>query len=110
MQQPSSAPTLFSTPLARNSDPETSHQAAFRAAHKAPSARQKVYDCLNLYPQGLTDFELSDRTGLGDNARKRRSELAQAGLVAWNGEQRLSPSGSWARVWCVIPLETHGKL
>lgn len=93
---------LWTSPRARAQDPETSHQAARQAQVKAPSARQKVYDTLNQYPEGLTDFELSDRTGLGDNARKRRSERAQAGLVRWSGETRLSPSGSNARVWCVV--------
>jgi len=94
--------TLWSTPRARVTDPETSHQAATRAAMRAPTIKARVVAILNEYPEGLTDFEGADRSGLGDNFRKRRADLTNEGLVCWTGRTRLSPTGSDARVWRLV--------
>jgi hypothetical protein len=99
-------PTLFDdfhntvsalTPGHRNTDPDTSREAA---------ARQRVTDrrlALNLHrqhPDGLTDFELADLMGRQQtSAGKRRGELRDLGYVEDSGQRRPAPSGAKAIVW-----------
>jgi len=97
-------PITFQEPLARNSDPETSHEAAAFATFRSNKGREKAL--LTLYRHGpMTDYELAAATGLQQNSvGKRRGECAVAGLVAalYDGDQlvkRQTPSGSRAIVW-----------
>jgi DNA-binding transcriptional ArsR family regulator len=95
----------FNLPLARNSDPETSHAAAADVAFRASAHRLMALHALDRYG-ALTDYELADRTGLQQNSiGKRRKDCQDAGLVAvlkdeeGNNVKRPAPSGSKALVW-----------
>jgi len=96
-------------PMARKSDPSTSHVAGFSVSFRAGSQKAMM---LNAYfhakERGLTDEEAGAFTGL-DMKRgccywKRASELRQALLIKPNGETRRSQAGEEQRV-CVITEE-----
>ena len=94
------ADDLFGEPLARNSDPVTSHQAAADAAWHVRADRRHVLEIHADHPGGLTDFELAaicdrQQTSVG----KRRGELRDAGLIEQTEWRRAAPSGSMAIVW-----------
>jgi len=95
---------LFVRPVARASDPSTSWQAARDAAANAGNNRARVLRALlDVWPQGLTDYELAALVGLQQNsAGKRRGELRDAGFVEDTGERRPAPSGSLAIVWRAV--------
>jgi len=103
----------FDEPNARNTDLETSHEAARDATFKASKHRIFALDALNRFGP-LTDFELATRTGLQQTSiGKRRKECQDAGLVTVllgaSGEKikRPAPSGSSALVWV---LTAEGSL
>lgn len=112
----------FKEPLARNTDPETSHEAAKDASFRASRHRLLALQTLDRFGP-LTDFELASRTGLQQNSiGKRRKECQDSGLVmnffTPLGEKvrRPSPSGSSALVWTLTAegilyvKEIQGKL
>ena len=91
-------------PLARRTDPETSHAAARNATATASKG------CMNalkhLCTGAKTDHELSAKSGVQINSiGKRRADCAAAGLVRaatdaeGNKMRRKTPSGSTAIVW-----------
>ena len=88
-------------PLARATDPGTSHGAAAQARTRAPRHREIVLRVLReAGPGGLTDFQIGERCGLQQtSAGKRRLDLQRMGLVEATGERRPSPSGTPAMVW-----------
>ncbi len=95
----------FNEPLARNTDPITSHEAAVDASRFSGNNRSKVLQLLYSFG-ALTDYELSDKTGLQQNSiGKRRGECSQAGLVQaltdmdGNPVKGRTPSGSKAIRW-----------
>lgn len=98
---------LALTPRARNTDPETSHQAATSVADLRHTQRI-VYTLLSIEgPQ--TDEELlllwNDRIAeriSPSGLRTRRNELVDAGLVRDTGERRPIQSGRNAIVWEVV--------
>jgi predicted transcriptional regulator len=97
--------STFNEPNARDSDPETSHEAAEDAKFKASKHRLLALTTLRRFGP-LTDFELASRTGIQQTSiGKRRKECQDAGLVAGlvdaNGQKvkRPAPSGSSALVW-----------
>lgn len=94
-------PLVFDEPIARASDPITSHQAAAATAPRAGTTRARALVALAAAGhRGLTDFELAARTGLGQTSvGVRRKELRDAGLVEATDERRPSPSGTPALVW-----------
>jgi DNA-binding transcriptional ArsR family regulator len=95
--------TMFDSPGVRATDPVTSREAAAANKPKAPGHRALALSVLRSHPGGLTDFELSDLTGLAQTSvGKRRGELRDAGLVADSGKRRPSPSGCAAIVWKVV--------
>lgn len=102
---------LFNDPMSRNSDPETSHEAAEDAKFRA--SRHRILALTTLKRFGpLTDYELASRTGLQQNSiGKRRKECQDAGLITGltdaHGQRvkRPAPSGSKALVWA---LTTEG--
>ena len=104
-------PPKFQPPIARGSDPETSHEAAHDAEFHASEGRMKVLRYLKQCGP-LTDFELAEFTGWQQTSiGKRRHECMMAGLVEvlMQGEEvvkRPAPSGSSARVW---KLTTAGE-
>lgn len=98
----------FTAPMARRTDPKTSHDAAADATVTASAGRMAVLRALhNNGP--LTDFELADRAGWQQTSiGKRRLECVDAGLVdkhtmVMSGEviRRRTPSGSTAIVWTI---------
>lgn len=102
--------TNFTPPLARATDPETSHAAAERAMPSASAGRLLALRTLVQHADGLTDFELADLTGWQQTSiGKRRGELVAAGYVeaaTYTGPdgdphyvKRLTPSGAQAIVW-----------
>jgi|GEM_PF-2428304 len=99
---------IWSRPVARHTDPATSHMAAERAALTASKSRMLVLRLLSERP--MTDFELAAASGKAQTSiGVRRGECAKHGLVEkaldGRGEEvtRPSPSGSDALVWQVTP-------
>lgn len=94
-------------PMARNSDPITSHEAAEDAKKNAHTLRARCLAAIKATgTRGLTDFELADIVGAQQtSAGKRRGELVDAGLVEVARDadgakvKRPAPSGSNALVW-----------
>lgn len=91
-------------PVARRTDPDTSHQAAQRTQATAPGHRAIALAELRAAgTRGLTDFELADRTGIAQTSiGKRRGELVAVGLVVPTDFRRPSPSGTPAIVWRAV--------
>ncbi len=89
-------------PAARNTDPDTSHDAA--KAHPNIRARDRMLTLREhlRHPDGLTDFELAANLGRQQTSLgKRRGELRDAGLIYDTGIRRPAPSGSPAIVWAL---------
>lgn len=98
--------------LVRNSDPDTSRDAA---AKQTPGRRARgqwlVLDALARRGP-LTDFEHEAINGLiQTSAGKRRVELQRKGLVERTEARRATPSGSTAIVWRITRagLEAHAR-
>lgn len=94
---------------ARTTDPDTSHDAAETVTHVAVM-RARVYGLYLTHPEGLTDEQLlavySAQHGgslrsleARSSPRKRRSDLAQQGLLEDSGERRRLTSGRRGVVW-----------
>ena len=100
-------PPDYPDPIARNTDPITSHMAAADAKYSMNHARLLVLSCLSR--RDMTDYELAEETGYQQNSiGKRRGECMAVGyVVAKPGpfgegvEKRPAPSGSMAIVWCL---------
>ncbi len=102
--------------MARATDPDTSHQAAVIAIRSAATNRElALAELAAVHPDGLTDFELADRTGVQQTSiGRRRGELRDAGLVERCDDgtghtlKRPSPTGSPSIVWrCTDAGLTH---
>ncbi len=81
-----------------------------RAAHKkalthAASDRGIIFRHIKAQGErGSTDDEGEVATGIRNQTyTPRRGELVKSGMIVWNGEKRLTRSGSPARVWIVNP-------
>jgi hypothetical protein len=84
---------------ARLSDPETSHQAARSYRPNRLTQRQRILDLLR-YSAGLTDFQLSQATGIPRHiAARRRKDLVEMGLVCDSGYRRKTDNNVAAVVW-----------
>jgi hypothetical protein len=88
-------------PVARATDPDTSHRAAALATLKAGSNRVLALEALRAAGErGLTDFELEAATSIPQTSiGKRRHDLWRLGLVEKTEMRRPSPSGAPAIVW-----------
>ena len=105
MQKHETVELNWSPPLARNTDPETSHEAAEDVSFRASAHRLLAMQALDRYG-ALTDYELAARTGLQQNSiGKRRKDCQDAGMVErlldadGNSIKRPAPSGSMSLVW-----------
>lgn len=73
-------------PIARASDPRTSHEAALAAMPTAAIMRDRVLATLRAHPEGLCDFRLADLLEAKQtSAGKRRGELVETGHVIDTG-------------------------
>jgi predicted Rossmann fold nucleotide-binding protein DprA/Smf involved in DNA uptake len=87
-------------PLARRSDPATSHAAAARVAEFAAGQHAQIIEALRQGP--ATVYGIAERTGIEAHAvGKRVPELAREGLIAETGKTEPSPSGRQCRLWKV---------
>jgi hypothetical protein len=75
------------TPIARNSDPSTSHAGARAIEPKRGTHASQVLATIRAYPKGLTALEV-ERYTLIRGAWKRVSDLKNAGLIRTTGEVR----------------------
>jgi hypothetical protein len=91
-------------PVARATDPDTSHRAAALASLKAGSNRLLALDALRAAGEnGLTDFELESATSIPQTSiGKRRHDLWRLGLVEKTSMRRPAPSGAMAIVWRAV--------
>ena len=87
---------------ARNTDPQTSHDAAASVTGQTETQRH-LLELLAAEP--ATDMDLMERwhpdwgPATPSGLRTRRSELTEAELVIDTGERRPSPSGRLCVVW-----------
>ena len=80
------------------SDPsDTSAEAAEDAQRNASGQMLVVFGYLLLH--AMTQDELRHKTGLGDNAAKRCSDLKNLGWVKDSGKRGLSDKGKKAVLW-----------
>ena len=94
------------TPRARNTDPDTSHQAAASVAIDTLTRTQAlILEALRAHGP-LTDEQLCQRIAEVERKpvsvsgiRTRRSELVTAGRVVDTGERRQTATGRQAIVW-----------
>lgn len=91
--------------LVRDPDHQTSIKAATHIINKLPRLQELVLQNLALHPEGVTDTELRSlldaRFGERPEStyRKRRSDLAKAGLAEETGARRDNGRGSLEKVW-----------
>ena len=89
---------------ARNTDPQTSHDAAASVTGQTETQRHLLELLAN---EPATDMDLIERwpaewgPATPSGLRTRRSELTEAELVIDTGERRPSPSGRLCVVWGV---------
>jgi len=94
-------PTLFDRPLARASDPSTSHEAAADLVASGTWGKQKrqVYAVLCLYP-GRTSAELAEVAGLDRYMLARRlPDLEDERLATKGSKRRCDATGRKAVTW-----------
>lgn len=91
---------------ARQSDPETAHEAANANQGSRDILRLRVYDYLkSVGDKGANDYEIGkalstpDHEVLRTSAGKRRGELVKAGFVEYAELSRPTDTGAPARVW-----------
>jgi hypothetical protein len=90
---------LCDTPIARNTDPDTSHAAAefMRASGARATQQQRILDVVRRLP-GLTVVELAVQVGLNDHkVGKRLSDLATAQKIGKGDERHVNglPYSTW---------------
>ena len=91
----------------------TSNAAAVVAMESAQLKRDLILATIKAHPEGLTDEQIQDLTGIpGSTERPRRGELSAAGLVEVGGiasncdtviyQTRKTKSGCNALVWFAV--------
>lgn len=81
---------------ARATDPDTSHRAA---AIERGSLRERVRAVLEMHPDGLTDWELTDVLGLPAADKPAVGKRRQECEAVDSGARRPSPKGMACVVW-----------
>lgn len=114
---PSLLDLLDATPMARATDPDTAHHAAWSAAN---TDHRAVYVAIlaAVHEHGpLTDYHLSlhvaRRTGtpiLRTSVGKRRGELRDMGLMADSGHRAKTDTNSTAIRWAITAAGEHALL
>jgi hypothetical protein len=108
---------IDTTPMARASDPDTAHQAAW-AAHNTDHRAVYIAILAAVHEHGpLTDYHLSlhvaRRTGipiLRTSVGKRRGELRDMGLMVDSGHRAKTDTNSTAIRWANTPAGEHELL
>jgi hypothetical protein len=97
-------------PVARKSDPDTSHKAADSMREGAALHRARIMQLLYAHPEGLTGDEINDLAGWpAATAGRRLVELVRMGLASLAYGADLEPitratrSGRAAQVYLAIP-------
>lgn len=110
LEQDTGGQMSFDAPLARRTDPATSHRAAGAVeVHYLRPGSQKMALMLayrDAGPSGLTDEEAGNRSGLaarGAGYWKRCSELRRAGWITRLGETRVAQTGMDQDVCVITP-------
>ncbi len=87
-------------PLARGTDPSTSHEAAAKIRPKLKSLQRQTLLLIDEYP-GRTATELARLGGHADPRRinRRISELAKRGSIVSKGVRKCWITGFDARTW-----------
>ena len=97
--------SLFGSAMARHTDPETSRLGAEDVKIRRDS--QKMQLLIEYAKEPLTDEDAGYASKLamkpGCCYWKRCSELRELGLIAPNGEKRMSLAGSLQMVCCITP-------
>jgi hypothetical protein len=95
-------------PLARASDPSTSHEAATRIASTITATQQLVLDYIRSRgTSGCTDLDIQRRFGNhGSTYRTRRAELTALELVRDSG-LRVTQDGGRRIVW--VAVDQHAR-
>ena len=94
----------LATPLARRTDPPTSHAAAQSAVQSGLISRQcrECLEVVRMHP-GLTSAELGDVSNMGSKARwifaRRLPDLEKAGLVRKDEARVCTINGTKAVTW-----------
>ena len=87
---------------ARNTDPETSHQAAIRVSEFSDSHRARILKALIVSPAGQS--EIAERSALlPHQVNKRLSDLENEGRIETTGNTVKGHSGRLEREWKCIP-------
>ncbi len=81
--------SLFDMPLARATDPATSHNAAARVAHVSPHLTAQILDAFGRY-RCMTKDQVCERLGLDPRrwptCASALSRLKNEGRLCWTGE------------------------
>jgi hypothetical protein len=101
---------------ARNTDPDTSHEAAAKAVRRRPRVRDAVYlilseqgplthdDLINAYRRNMLTVQ-GWPPASESSIRTRCSELVEDGLVVVADEGASSRLGNRARLWRAVPVQ-----
>lgn len=104
-------PNAYGThPVARTTDPETSHEAA-ASVRDIRASQKQVFDLLATLVGGATDDELiryARRCGVmqsDSGLRTRRAELVRLGLVRDSGRRGYTALLRRSIIWEVVPRD-----
>jgi predicted ArsR family transcriptional regulator len=93
------APTVVAPPLARSTDPGTSHAAAASAKELQGQHHRLIVACLEQHgPLGKDGIAARTRLD-GVQTCRRLTELARLGLIEWTGKTVSSTAGRAEREW-----------
>lgn len=94
--------TTTTGPLARTTDPDTSHEAA---AKVLPGMEAEIWGIVLASAEGMTDDELCAHPLMREHhpptVKTARSRLTKAGLVHDTGERRINARNRKMVVWAV---------
>jgi predicted HTH transcriptional regulator len=89
---------------ARRTDPETAHDSAKKErGERASRLEKEIFDTLKRNPNGLTNHEIVEVTGLSWNTcTPRIAPLVRKNMVMDSGERRKGPTSHSCIVWKAI--------
>lgn len=97
------APSLCQSPLARATDPLTSHEAAARVAEFASAHHQRVMDALRRAGGRAGAEQIGWLASMEPHAvRRRLPELQAMGVIRPTEERAMTRSGRRERIWVVV--------